>query len=95
VEVVERHLEEVLEILDGALEHLGRGGVAGLPARLLLEVVRPVVELVEEVPELVGDLREDLLLHEDRRAVVRSPCGRARRERPELLVAFGAGKFAG
>src|SRR5262249_42583396 len=65
MEVVERDLEEVLEVPNRPLEHLCGGRVRRPPRRLLLEVIRPVVELVEEVPELVRDLGDDFLVADD------------------------------
>ncbi len=50
VEVLERDLEEVLEVGDRALEHLaGRRVALPRPVGVALDVVGPVVELVEEV----------------------------------------------
>src|SRR5207244_1415111 len=51
-------------------QHLRRRRVGVSPRRTFLEVVRPVVELVEEVPELMGNFREYLLLHENRDAAL-------------------------
>jgi hypothetical protein len=93
MEVVERDLEEVLEVLDRALEHLGGRRVGRLPHRLLLQVVRPVVELVEEVAELVRDLGEHLLLDEDGRPVLRAERRRPRRAGTELVRAVGPGSL--
>src|SRR5437867_3986309 len=62
MEILERDLQELLEVPDRPLEHLDGGRVGRLPGGLFLQEIGPVVELVKEVPELVADLREHLLL---------------------------------
>src|SRR5262249_14673786 len=47
---------------DGLREHLDRWRVAGVVATPLLQELRPVVELVEEVSELVRDLGEHAIV---------------------------------
>ena len=56
-------------LADRLREHLHRGAVAGVLGAPLLQELGPVVELVEEVAELVRDLREDALLVAERSAV--------------------------
>ena len=54
MEVLERDLEELLEVGDRPLQHVTGGRVRLLGGLAVgLDEVRPVVELVKEVPELV------------------------------------------